>query len=80
MNPLAMLKLKPLLEQFGARHPKFVQFFGYASNKLGEGAKLEITITGANGETGRTNIVLAPEDLELIEQLKSLLGSKSSED
>ncbi len=73
MNPLALMHIKPLFEKFSERHPKFVQFFGYAAQNLGEGSKLEISITSAGGNTAKTNIIVAPEDLELIEQLKSLM-------
>ena len=73
MNPMAFLHIKPLFEQFSQRHPKFVQFFGYASQTLGEGSLLEIAVVDPNGHKAVTNIRVAPEDLELIEQLKSLM-------
>lgn len=72
MNPMALMHIKPLFEKFRERHPKFVQFFGYAAQNLGEGSKLEISITSENS-TAKTNIIVAPEDLELIEQLKALI-------
>lgn len=73
MNPIAMMKLKPMLEQFGQRHPKFIQFFGAATPYMGEGSKLEIRITNAEGKTIATNLLASPEDLELLDQLKTLL-------
>ena len=73
MNPMAFMRIKPLFEKFRERHPKFVQFFGYAAQNLGEGSKLEISITDANGNTAKTNIIVAPEDVELISQFRSLM-------
>lgn len=73
MNPMALMKLKPMLEQFSQRHPRFVQFFGAATPYLGESSKLEIRITDPSGKTIKTNILASPEDLELLGQLRSLL-------
>lgn len=73
MNPMAMMHLKPMLEQFSQRHPKFIQFFGAAAPYMSEGSKLEIHITSPEGRTIATNIITSPEDLELLEQLRSLL-------
>lgn len=74
LNPMAFLKIKPLFEQFRERHPKFVEFLGFAPQHLGEDSILEIIITRADGYTAKTNIRVSAEDLELVEQLKSLTG------
>lgn len=73
MNPMALMHLKPMLENFSTRHPKFVQFFGYAGQTMGENSLLEISITDANGQKAVTNIRVSAEDLELLSQLKSLM-------
>ena len=73
MNPLAMLKIKPLLEGFRDRHPKFLQFFGYASQNMGEGSLLEIRITSADGKKAVTNIRVSPEDVALIEKMQEIM-------
>lgn len=74
MNPMAFLHIKPLFEQFSQRHPRFVQFFGYASQSIGEDSILEISVTDASGRRAVTNIRVAAEDLELVEQLRKLMN------
>ncbi len=69
MNPMALLQIKPMIERFNERHPKFIQFFGYASQNLTEGSILELSITDPNGRKAVTNIRVTPEDIELIQQL-----------
>ena len=73
MNPLALMHIKPLLEGFQERHPKFIQFFGYAGQNLDEGSLLEISVTSADGRKAVTNIRIAPEELELMDKLKELM-------
>lgn len=73
MNPMTLLHLKPMFEQFRERHPKFVQFFGYAGTHLKEDALLEISITDADGKKIVTNIRLTQEDIELGNQLLELM-------
>lgn len=79
MNPMALLKIKPLLGQFRERHPKFMEFLGFAPQHLGEGSLIEVTITQADGYTTKTNIRITAEDLELVEQLKELTGQAAQE-
>ena len=74
MNPIALMQIKPMFESFSSRHPKFVQFFGYAAQSMGENSLLEISVTDANGQKAVTNIRVSQEDIELIEQLKNLMG------
>lgn len=73
MNPMALLQLKPLFEQFRDRHPKFVQFFGCAGQSLGENALVEISVTDPEGKKIVTNMKITAEDLELYQNLQSLL-------
>lgn len=73
MNPMALMHLKPMLEQFRDRHPKFVQFFGYAGSHLTEDSLLEISITDAEGKKIVTNMRVTPEDLEMYNTLQNLL-------
>lgn len=74
MNPIALMKLKPLFEQFRERHPKFVEFLGFAPQQLGEDSFMEIKITRADGYTTKTSIRVSAEDLDLVEQLRQLTG------
>ena len=73
MNPMGFMQLKPLIEQFQARHPRFVEFFGYAGQHIQENSLLEISITDASGSKIVTNIRITPEDLELVEQIRKTL-------
>lgn len=73
MNPMAIMQIKPLLEQFQQRHPKFIQFFNYVSQQIGEDSLIEISVTSADDKKIVTNIRLSREDLELIEKLKSFI-------
>ncbi len=73
MNPLELMKIQPLLEQFQERHPKFIQFFGYAGQNLEEDALVEISVTSADGKKAITNIRIMQEDLELIEKMKGIM-------
>ena len=74
MNPMTLLQLRPMFEAFRERHPKFVQFFGYASDHIGEDSVLELSITDAQGKKILTNIRLSPEDIELFRQVQSVFG------
>ncbi|MDE7094506.1 MAG: hypothetical protein K2O52_06315 [Oscillospiraceae bacterium] len=73
MNPMAIMQIKPLLEKFQQRHPKFIQFFNYAGQQIGEDSLIEISVTSPDDKKVVTNIRLSQEDLELIEKLKSLI-------
>ncbi len=73
MNPLALMHIKPLLQGFQERHPKFIQFLGYSVQALGEDSLLEIKITSADGTKAKTNLKITKEDLELMDKLKELV-------
>ena len=80
MNPMALMHIKPLFEKFRDSHPKFIQFFGYAAQNVAEGSKLEIRITDPNGRTAVTNMILSADDLELLRQIRALVGGHSTND
>ncbi|MBE6875643.1 MAG: hypothetical protein E7496_02800 [Ruminococcus sp.] len=73
MNPMALMHIKPMLEKFQERHPKFIQFFGYAGQNVTEGSLIEISVTSPDGRKAITNIRLSEEDLELADKLKELV-------
>ena len=50
MNPMAMMKIKGLLDRFRSNHPKVPMFFSAASQSIGEGSIIEISITNADGK------------------------------
>ena len=73
MNPMGFMQLKPMIEQFQERHPKFVEFFGYAGQHIQEDSLLEISITDSDGSKIVTNIRITQEDLDFVEQLRQTL-------
>lgn len=70
MNPMAMMKVKGLLDRFKENHPKVPMFFSAAAQNIGEGSIIEISVTTAEGKNLCTNMKVTAEDLELLEQLK----------
>ncbi len=73
MNPIAMMQMKPMFERFRDRHPKFLQFFGYAGKSITEGSVLEISITDAEGKKIVTNIRVDQEDIALFNQIQGMI-------
>jgi hypothetical protein len=49
-------------------------FFSAASQSIGEGSIIEISITNADGKKLCTNMKVTADDLELFEQLKNTAG------
>lgn len=74
MNPMAMMKIKGLLDRFRSNHPKVPMFFSAVSQSIGEGSIIEISITNADGKKLCTNMKVTADDLELFEQLKNTAG------
>lgn len=75
MNPAAIFKIKGLWDQFVQNHPKFPQFLSAVMNNgVREDSVLEIQVTQPDGQQMKTNIKVSQSDLELFEQLKSLMS------
>lgn len=73
-NPAALFKIKGLWDQFVQSHPKFPQFLhAVASSGIGEDSIIEVQITQPDGQQMKTNIKVNQSDLELFEQLKTLM-------
>lgn len=72
MNPLDIMKIKPLLEKFRTNHPKVPMFFRAASGKIKVGSIIELSITPPDGEKIVTNIRVTPDDIELAEKLSGM--------
>lgn len=76
LNPRALMKLMSAKKQFSENHPKFVAFVeAVFSEKLEEGTVLEVTVTKPGREPVVSNIKLKESDLELLEELKGVLGN-----
>lgn len=74
-NPAALFKIKGLWDQFIQNHPKFPQFLNAVNHSgIGEDSVIEVQITQPDGQQMKTNIKVSQSDLELFEQLRSLMG------
>ncbi|MBQ8688150.1 MAG: hypothetical protein IJ512_06330 [Ruminococcus sp.] len=73
MNPMAMMRMKSLMEKFRENHPKVPMFFAAASGCVGEGSVIELSIQTAEGKTLCTNMRVTADDLELMETLKEMV-------
>ena len=76
MNPIAMMKIKSLMEKFKDNHPKITMFFAAAPDYIEEGSIIELNIKSADGKPICTNIRVTKDDLELIQALKEMLPQK----
>lgn len=76
MNPMSMLKLRPLLEAFRENHPKIPMFLSAASDAIDEGSIVEMKITTSNGKNIVTNFLVNPQDVELLNELKKILANQ----
>lgn len=76
MNPIAMMKIKSLMEKFRDNHPKVMMFFAAAPDYVEEGSIIELNIKSATGNPICTNIRVTKDDLELMEALKEILPNK----
>lgn len=73
-NPAALFKIKGLWEQFVENHPKFPMFLNaLKTSGISEGSVLEIQVTQPDGTHMKTNIKVSQSDMELFEQLKTLM-------
>ncbi len=75
MNPLALVKLKPLLKSFKENHPKFLMFVRKALKETDEGSIAEVKITTAEGKEFFTNIKITQQDMELIQEMRNFIHS-----
>lgn len=75
INPTMLFKMKNIWSKFEANHPKFPLFLRAVSQVgLAEDTVIEISITTADGRNFASNLKIKPEDMELLEELKSIKG------
>lgn len=72
MNPMAMLKIKGLIDKFKENHPKVPLFFNAAAMSIDEGSIIEINVTTSQGKNLCTNMRVTADDLEMVRQLKDI--------
>ena len=73
MNPLAMMKQKPLFETCGQDHPKCLVFLGAVGGAVDKDSIIEMTLTNSQGQTMKTNIKINDNDIELFQELSKLM-------
>ena len=72
INPMQLLKLKGMWDQFTQRHPKFPAFLkAMTQGAVTEGSVIEITVTTADGRKISSNLKVTREDMELVEEVKN---------
>lgn len=72
INPMQLLKIKGMWDQFTQRHPKFPAFLkAMSQGAITEGSVLEISVVTADGRKISSNLKITAEDMALIQELKS---------
>lgn len=74
MNPMMLMQMKTMLEEFQRNHPKVPMFFKAAAQNIGEGSVIEMSVISKDGKKICTNMRVTADDLKLVEQLKSMGG------
>lgn len=74
MNPMGMLKLKPLFQTFCQDHPKLLMFFSAAGDRVDMDSIIEVKVTDSQGHAMKTNMKVNANDLEFIAELRKVLG------
>lgn len=75
MNPLALVKIKPLLKTFKENHPKFLMFVRKALNEVDDGSIVEVKVTTSEGKEFFTKIKISEQDIELVNETRNFLHS-----
>ncbi len=77
MNAANIMKLMGAKQRFEAGHPKFFAFCDAVYRQgLEEGMVMELTVTRPGQEPMTTNLKVRKEDLELLNEVRNLAGSR----
>lgn len=74
MNPMMLMQIKGMLDQFKKNHPKVPMFFNAAAQNIGVGSIIEMSVVSPDGKKICTNMRVSEDDLKLVEQMKNLSG------
>ncbi len=75
MNPTSIMKIMGMKNEFNRRHPKFAAFMkAVAAKGVQEGSVIEITVRNPGEEEMTANMKVQAGDLELLRELKDLIG------
>lgn len=73
-NPASLFKIKGAWEKFVSNHPKFPLFIQAVSKgAVREGTIIEVHVKQPTGEDICTNVKITQSDLELFDELKTLM-------
>lgn len=75
MNPLSLVKLKPLVKNFKDDHPKFIMFVRKALQETDKDSIVEVKITTADGQQFFTNLKVSENDMNLVSEMRNILHS-----
>ena len=71
INPMQLLKIKGLWDQFTVRHPKFPAFLkAMSQGAITEDSVLEMTVITPDGRKISTNLKVTAEDVEMIREIR----------
>lgn len=76
MNPMAALKLRPLIEAFRENHPKIPAFISAVSSTVDIGSVVEMKVTSSDGKELISNIRVTEQDIQLLNELRTLLSNE----
>lgn len=77
MNPANIMKIMNAKSRFEANHPKFFAFCSAVfARGIEEGSVIELTVTKPGQEPMTTNIRVQQDDLELLNELMNMAGSR----
>ena len=75
INPMDFFKVKGMLGEFSANHPKFFPFLQAVSQAgAREGTIVEMAVTTPEGQKLETNLRLTQSDIELIHMIREIAG------
>lgn len=73
MNPMKLMKIKKMWEDFQFNHPKFPMFIKAVQREgVKEDSVVEINITNPDGKVLTSNIKLDKSDIEMLEELMKI--------
>lgn len=73
INPMQIMKLKQMWDQFNQTHPRITPFIkAVAATGIPVGTVIEATVSLPDGRSYTTNMKVTETDLELVDALKSM--------
>lgn len=73
MNPMALVKLKGMLDTFKENHPKIPGFLATAANGVDVGSTIDMKVTNSAGQHLNASIKLNEDDIEFLREFKAML-------